>query len=157
MKEYLMSLVSVSAVCAIASYLVPDREEKLKKGVGLALALAVLFTAVYPLPGAAEAASRLLDSSGGIFDTSVTDHSSEWLDGVTSDAVGEGIRRDVMREFGLKDGVSVVADVSYGSEITVKRVTVKLSGIAIFADGLAIERYIESNYCAECEVLAGGT
>lgn len=157
MKEYLISLVSVSLVCAIAAYLIPDREEKLKGGVDLALALVVLFSAVCPLPVMLEMSRSLLEPERSIFDAGVAEESGEWLNGATKAALAEAIRRDVMREFGLTDGVNVSVCASLGSEIVIERVIVRLSKGAALADGLAIESYIESGCRAECEVLIDGT
>lgn len=151
-REYLTTLLVVSAVTAVLGLL--PSEGGVRRAVSFGLAVAVLSVTLLPLPG-------LLSSAGGelsgVLDRLEESESEEngFLLGKTIAAVEEGIAAHLCERYGIKEGalsVSCDGDIVDGT-LLLRRVTLSLSPSAATADVPSIVRYIENNTGADCEVI----
>ena len=152
MREYLTSILLVSAVTAVLSAL--PSEERVRRSVSFAMAVAVLAVTVLPLP------SLLSGLRGGY--SSVLDRleeesllGSEWLEEETLASVSDGLRDHLADRYRISaDDIEVEAfgDLLDGTVI-LHTVKVTLSGGAQMADVIGMVKYIEENTGAECEVI----
>lgn len=155
MRDYLITLLLVSAVAAVLSLL--RGEGATARGVSFALSLLVLSAVVLPLP---DLLSRGADWYGDLserWEEAIPSDEAYWQ-GVTVEAVGVGIGRHLCERYGLAEAevsVQVLGDVVEGTVI-LRHVSLTLSGRAVTADVPAIIRYIEENTGAECEVIYRG-
>ena len=154
MKEYVTSAVAVCAICAIASALAPDT--KMTRQVNFLLSLAVMASLVTPIlssvPYVEEMGRELLYQVCEEYSSDGSANS--YLDGVTQNAVNEGVRRSLCKELGIREECGVVECqfTVVGDDVIFEKVFVSLSGEGIFADISAIKRYIRKNLCEHCEV-----
>lgn len=151
MKEYLTSILIVSAVTAVLGILPTD--ERLRRTVSFALSLTVLSTVLLPLP-------TLLGHLDGFSDVlseleSEGEASTDWLEGETLAATADGIRSYLVEEYGLKEdeiAVSVEGDL-IDSTVILRRITLRVTGRAAAADIPGIVRALEKDTGAKCEVI----
>lgn len=152
MKEYLVTLLLVSAVTAVLGTL--PGEEKMKRTVSFALSLGVLSAVVLPLPTLL--AELPADYSSFLDHLEAGSLSGEsYLEAETMAAVGEGMAAHLAEKYSLaREELAVEAegDIVDGTVI-LRRVRLLLSGRAAAADVPAIVGYIEHNTGAECEVI----
>ena len=149
MRDYLTTLLLVSAVTAVLSVL--PSEGPVKKAAALALSLSVLSAVVLPLP------SLLAGRDGDLSDLLAelrgeTVAGSDWLKNETLSATAEGIREHLCREYGLSSDeltVTVEGDL-IDNTVILARVTLWLTGRAAAADVPRIVRAIEADTGAEC-------
>ena len=154
MKEYVTVAVAVCAVCALAGALAPDT--KMTKQVNFILSLAVMTSLVTPIlraiPSVEEMGQELLYQMGEEYSQDGSDNF--YLDSVTQNAVNEGVKRSLCQALGIREEcVTVECHFNVvGGDVIFERVSVCLSGEGIFADVVAIKRYIQKNLCEYCEV-----
>lgn len=154
MKDYLVTILVVSAVTAVLGAL--PNEEKMKKTVSFALGLGVLSAVVLPLPTLLE---ELPSDYSALLDRLEVGSLSgeEYLKAETLSAVGDGMAAHLSERYGLfreEVAVAVEGEIVDGTVI-LRRVELALSGRAATADIPTIVQYIESNTGAECEVIFG--
>ena len=152
MREYLVTLLVVSAVTAILGML--PGEEGMRRTVSFALSLAVLAAVVLPLPTLLR---DLPADYAGLLDRLETEslEGGDYLREETLSAVGEGVRRQVSEKFGLPEGelsVTAEGDILDGT-VLLRRVTLTVGPRAATADLPSIVKYIKKNTGAECEVI----
>lgn len=152
MREYLVTILAVSAVTAILGIL--PGEEGMRRTVSFALSLALLAAVVLPLPTLLR---DLPADYSGILDRLEADSAEgeDYLREETLTAVGEGIRKHLSEEYSLPDGelsVAVTGDIVDGTVI-LRRVTLTVGPRAAAADIPSIVKYIKKNTGAECEVI----
>ena len=152
MREYLVTLLAVSAVTAILGIL--PGEEGMRRTVSFALSATVLAAVVLPLPTLLR---DLPEDYAGILDRLEADRLSgdDYLREETLSAVGEGIRRHISEKYALSEGelsVTAEGDIVDGTVI-LRRVVLTVGGAAAAADLPAIGKYIKKNTGAECEVI----
>ena len=152
MKDYLSTLLLVSAITALLSAL--PSEGGAKRAVSFALSLAVLSAVVLPLPallsGSREGLSEILDSLSG-----EAEEGSDWLEAETLLATAEGLKSYLCEEFGLRPAevaVAVEGDL-IDNTVILRRVTLSLTGRAAAADVPRLVRTVEAETGADCEVI----
>ena len=152
MKDYLVTLLVVSAATAVLSLLPSD--EKMKKTVSFALSLGVLSALILPLPALLERLPSDYSSLLSELDGSMQEGDG-YLKEVTLSAVGEGIAAHLSERYGIKgESISVTAEGDIVDETVILRhVTVYLTGHAAAADVPALVRYVEAETGADCEVV----
>ena len=154
MKDYLVTLLVVSAVTAVLGAL--PNEEKMKRTVSFALALGVLSAVVLPLP---TLLGELPRDYAALLDRLEAESLSgeDYLKAETLSAVGDGMAAHLCEKYGLareEVAARVEGEIVDGTVI-LRRVTLTLSGRAATADIPAIVKYIEANTSADCEVIFG--
>lgn len=154
MKDYLVTILVVSAVTAVLGAL--PNEEKMKKTVSFALGLGVLSAVVLPLP---TLLGELPSDYSAFLDRLEAGSLSgeDYLRAETMAAVGDGMAAHLAERYGLpreEVTVTVEGEIVDGTVI-LRRVTLRLAGRAATADIPAIVQYIEGNTGAECEVIFG--
>ena len=152
MREYLVTILAVSAVTAILGIL--PGEEAMRRTVSFALSLTLLAAVVLPLPALL---SDLPTDYAGILDRLEAEgaEGSDYLREETLSAVGEGIRQHLTEEYDLPEGelsVAVTGDIVDGTVI-LRRVTLTVGPRAAAADIPSVVKYIKKNTGAECEVI----
>lgn len=152
MQGYLLTVLAVSAVVAILGVLPGD--ERLKRPVSLILSLAVMASVVIPLPallsGLPQDYSAYLDRLEG-----ESEAGSDYLEGETLAAVGEGIAAYLSDRYDLPAGgltVTVEGDI-VDSTVILRRVRLFLSPVAASADARSMIRDVKRETGAECEVI----
>ena len=155
MKEYLLSVVAVCAVCALVGAI--SVQGKMKKQINFVLSLAIVTTLVTPIfsaiPSIDDMGRELLQEIGEEYSSDGVTNTK--LQSITSEALNRGIERALCAEFSLDaEGVLVESKSNLiGDELIFEYIKVTLSGRAVFADSKAIKRYIQKNLCEECEVI----
>lgn len=152
MREYLMTLLVVSAVTAILGML--PGEEGMRRTVSFALSLTVLSAVVLPLPTLLR---QLPSDYEEILDRLESDRTEggDYLREETLSAVGEGIQRHISEKYALPEGelsVAVFGDI-VDDTVILRRVTLTVGPRAAAADMPSIVAYIKKNTGAECEVI----
>ena len=157
MKDYLISVILVSAVTAIASVILPDGKGRLREQVDLVLALILLSVIIIPFGRADTFAQSIGDALSGIFesDNVYVEEEDGWLMSKREEAFEEAICREVADKFSLpSDGVSVDGTLVLAEgEIHVSSLTISLSGLAATSDNKAIKKYLSALCGVECEVV----
>ena len=152
MRDYLTTVLLVSAVTAVLGLLPSD--EKMRRAVSFALSLAVLSAIVLPLPGLFTGLSGDVSSFLDRLEGEAA-AGEGYLEGETMTAVGEGIARHLRERYDLKEtelSVTVTGDIVDGTVI-LRSVVLTLAGRGVTADVPAIVQYTEKNTGAECEVI----
>ena len=152
MREYLVTLLCVSAATAVLGILPSD--EKMKKAVSFALSLVLLAAVVLPLPDLLTDLPRdfgayLEELEGEIVS------GSDYLEGETLTAVGDGIAAHLADHYGLARGAiaaTVEGDI-VDNTVILRRVVLYLAPSAQAADVRSILYYVEENTGADCEVI----
>ena len=152
MREYLTTVLTVSAVTAVLGLL--PSEERMRRTVSFALSLAVLSVIVLPLPGLL---SGLSAGAGDFLERleGETAAGENYLTGETMTAVGQGLTRHLCERYGLGEGelcVTATGDIVDGTVI-VRHVTLSLSRRGIYSDVPSMVKYMESATGAVCEVI----
>ena len=152
MRDYLVTVLLVSAATAVLGILPSD--EKMKRAVGFALSIVLLSAVVLPLPTLLSDLPR--DYSGYLeaLDREIA-MGSDYLKGETLSAVGEGIADHIADRYGIPRG-AITAEVEgdiVDSTVILRRVRLSLAPAAQSADVRSIKYYVEENTNAECEVI----
>ena len=153
MREYALSVIAVSLLCAAVSALSP--EGKMKKSVSFSLSLVLLCVLISPLFDALGDIKEIsqdffrntdISSGGDIVNSDFED--------ATERAVCDGLIIALSDKFGIgKDSVKAECSMRIiGSEAVFERVEITLFGRAVFSDIHKIEEYIENSLGCECEV-----
>ena len=153
MREYLVTILCVSAVTALLGILPSD--EKMRKSVNFALSLILLSAVVLPLPSLLTDLPR--DFSAYLEELeSESLTGSEYLKKETLAAVCDGIADHLADRYGIPRGaISVTAEGDIVEEtVILRRVILTLSPAAQAADVRGMIYYVEENTGAECEVIA---
>ena len=158
MKEYLTSLVLVSAVATLAGLFIPDKDTRTRRLVEFGLGLLVLTVVLQPLSSLKElsfAGQNIFSPIRGTGDAAGISPES-W------EEIGEGIARGVERDIASRYRIPTdcihasVTPVIVENELKIGALSLTFCGAALTADLLAIERYAEEAYGAECEVKTDG-
>ncbi len=149
MRDYLSTLLLVSAVTAVLSVL--PSEGQVKKAAAFALSLAVLSAVVLPLPSLLSGGKGSLDGLLAELEGEAA-AGSDWLESETLAATAEGIRQYLCEEYGLSPSeVTVTAEGDLiDNTVILTRVTLWLTGRAATADVPRIVRAMEKETGAEC-------
>lgn len=161
MKDYLLTLVAASLIAAFVGILTPDGERGgLSKHMKLLTSLFLICVLIAPVGGAVEGLKSFLD--GGLslpsLDTDAEDNYREELDAVLDDAsaqyFADMLTQTVESQFSIATG-DVACRVAWTREdgrLTPARVTVILSGKAIWQDPKPITDYVSALLGCECTV-----
>ncbi len=156
MGEWLRGIWLPGAVAVLSSFLVPEKNEKLRRAVLLGISLFFLCALIRPFSdGALSDLLRGLSppSAGG----AVWQPSEETL-GAMEDSAAEGVAADVASHFALpRDCVRATLSLALeGEECRITALTLTLSGVARTADLYAVREYAAATYAAPCEVICDG-
>lgn len=154
MKEYAVSLIAVTALISF-SLVAFYNDGKNERTVRCALAAILLYAVLLPLLNGAvpDLGKFELKFNTGAYDFSDADATQE----MTEAAFQNGIRLFLADEFSLNaEDISVYTDGFDMAEMKAQRITVRLSGGAIYADRYAIREKIEKNGLGSCEVKIEG-
>ena len=149
MREYLITVLCVSAVTAVLGILPSD--EKMKRSVSFALSLVLLAAVVLPLPALLTDLPRDFSAYLEELEGEIAS-GSDYLEGETLAAVGDGIAAHLADRYGLARGAisAVVEGDIVDNTVILTRVTLWLTGRAAAADVPRIVRAIEADTGAEC-------
>lgn len=151
MNEYLISLISVSAVVAVATVVAYDPRDK---AFGVALAIILAFTSVAPILRAVlelgeEDIPLVLDEPFEDIPLADTEYAR-----CAEEAFCLGILKMVCEEHSLKSAdVGVYAFGFDVESMRASKIKIVLSGAAVTADARAIELSVERGGLGECEVI----
>lgn len=154
MKEYLSSLILVSAVATLAGLFLPSGDGRTRRAVEFGLGLLILTVILQPLTSLNEIAF----SGENIFSSVTEGDGVADLSPESWDRIGEGIARGVERDIAARYRIpedcirATVTPDLVENELKIAHLTLSFRGAALAADLLAIERYAEGTYGAECEV-----
>ena len=150
MTAYLTAVLSAGFIYAVLLLVAPVGEE-IRATVRLVLSLGMLLLLLSPiLSGEAEKEfSEILD---GIENTENGEAGKEWLEGEGREAYLLGIRCAIAEKFSVKTEDIALSPV-FSEGLTLSSLTVTLSGKAVTADLLALERYGKENFCESFEVM----
>lgn len=154
MKEYAVSLIAVAALISL-SLAAFYKDGKWGATVRCAFAVLLLYATVCPLLSGEAGGFDIRDLK---FDAGEYDFSDvSAVDGTSEVAFCNGIRLFLVQEFSLNaDDVAVSAEGFDKAEMRAEKVTVRLSGGAVYCDFRAIREKIEKNGMGSCEVKIEG-
>lgn len=148
MKEYMLCVFAVSALCGLLSLLV--YKEGRDGASRFAFAVLLLYTVATPLAGLVSELSGALDFS--IEDFSPEEYGEEYKK-VAESAFCEGIERLLSDEFSLPSGAVDVHCIGFDfDKMQAEKIRVVLSPAAAFADERRIRNFINQYGMGECEV-----
>lgn len=154
MKEYLASLVLVSAVATLAGLFLPSGDGRTRRAIEFGIGLLVLTVILQPLSSLKE----LAFSGENIFSSVAEGEGGTNLSPESWEQIGEGIARGVERDIASRYRIpeecieATVIPALAENELKISHLTLSFCGAALTADLLAIQRYAEATYGAECEV-----
>ena len=153
MREYAISFIMVSLLCAVVSAVSP--EGKMKKSVSFSLSLLLICVLISPL---FDALGDIENISRDFFDEMNISDGGELINSEfereTEAAICDGLIAALNDKFGIsKDNMSVECGIRIiGSDLVFEKVEITLFGRAVFSDINKIEEYIEDSLGCECEV-----
>ena len=156
MKEYLFSLVCISLFCSVFGLLSFGGKGG-DAGVRRVLSLVILIAVFAPLPGLiSDLAKSDLDNIADLVgDTGGEDDTDRFIEGLEmygAQYVNAEISRDVSQRFDAAESeISAIA--SFGMKdgaLYLEKITVILSGKAIWKNPHEIEKYVEERYGCNC-------
>ena len=158
MKEYFLSIALSSVLVSVISLLCPHGKG-LEKAFRTTVAVVMILVIFSPITRALAGLDKLdLDGFDGIFDEEgseqLTDKFAESFERYGADYVNAAIRSDVCNALGVKES-NCRALASFKMQegaLCPKKITVILSGKAIWHDPHEIEDYVEEKYGCECAV-----
>ena len=153
MKTYLLSLFGASITVILAEIIVPERASKFFR---LVTSLFLVCVLIAPLPRAVKAIQALTDELLtraeedpllGSYDSEMQDA----LDGASRTYFVQMLTATVSERFGIKSG-ELTCSVTWDGEdeLCVKRVTLILSGSAIWKDPAPMEEFVSGLLGCEC-------
>ena len=153
MPEILKTLLFVSAISALATLLLPEKNKKMRRAGELAIALFVLATLVNPLALLSDLRFELDDLRYPAADLPTGDYTAATWEEMEK-AVGEGIARDLAARYGVRasDVEATPTLALTDNELTVKSLSVTVSRAAATLDLVAVRAYAEKTYSTTCEV-----
>ena len=156
MKEYLTSLLLVTAVATLATLLIPEEDGKLRRLIEFGLALLVLTAVLRPLSNLRE-----FPLPENIF-SDIENTGTGELPPETLQSMGEGIARGIERDLAARYRIpadcirATVTPVLQEGELKVAHLQLSFRGAALACDLLAVEEYAKTTYGGECEVINNG-
>lgn len=152
MREYLVTVLLVSAVTAVLGILPSDA--KMKRSVSFGLAIVLLAAVVLPLPGLLSDLPRDYSAYLERLEGEIAS-GSDYLEAATLDAVGEGIAAHLSDRYGIPRGAITARAEGEVIDNTVilRQVTLFLAPAAQTADVRGMIYYVKENTKAECEVV----
>ncbi len=149
MNEYLISLISVSALISLSSAVL-YREEKEGRAVKCAFAVLLLYILIMPLLGALKS----FDPEVLKFDTGAHYPAEEsGIEASAEEGFVQGIRLFLADEFSLEQNDIEVKVTGFDfSTVKAEKITIILKGSAAYADFRAVREKIEKNGFGSCEV-----
>ena len=150
MSAYLTAVLSAGFIYAVLLLVAPVSEET-QKTVRLVLSLAMLLLLLSPV-FTGELREEIGDLFDGIGETDAGERGEEWLENEGREAYLLGIRRAISEQFSVKEEELSLSPV-FKEGLTLSSLTVTLSGRAVTADLLALERYGRENFCESFEVM----
>jgi len=155
MSEYLISLVLISALVGISSYLsFSGSGDKMLRAVSSLLVVYVIFTPVVAL---VEGLEEFESNEYEIEEFLPSIDESEFGKNAKA-AFEDGVERFVCEKFSFEEDEVKVAAFEFDS-VTMKAEKIKiiLSGMAVYADARAVSYAVSSAGLGECEVEIGVT
>jgi len=156
-KDYVISVILVSAVCAIVSAILPDGRGRLREPLDFVLAIAILTVIILPFGRAGELFDGLSDTLSGIFDSDGVhvEDDGGWLMSKREEALEAALADEVAERFELRrEEVTVEGSLSLSEDkIYVESLSVALSGLSATGDYRAIGKYLSEVCGVECEVV----
>ncbi len=153
MKSYLLSLFGASIAVILAEIIVPERAAKFFR---LITSLFLVCVLIAPLPRAAKAIREVTDEllSRAEEDQTLGGYHQEMqeaMDGASKTYFVQTLTATVCERFGVKREELTCA-VTWGDdgELTVRRVTLILSGSAIWKDPAPMEEFVSGLLGCEC-------
>lgn len=150
MTAYLTAVLSAGFIYAVLLLVAPVGEE-IRATVRLVLSLGMLLLLLSPV-FTGELQEELSDILDDVENTENGEAGKEWLEGEGREAYLLGIRRAIAEEFSVKEEDIALSPV-FSEGLTLSSLTVTLSGKAVTADLLALERYGKENFCESFEVM----
>lgn len=157
MKEYLSSLVLVAAVSTLATLLMPEEEGRTRRAIEFGLALVVLLAILGPVVDLVRGG---LSPDGWLpppEETPVPSYTPEML-ALAEEAVAAGAVADIAARCRIPaQCLAARATLTLDAgELRLASLTLTVTGEGRLADLLAVEKYVEDTYAAECEVISHG-
>lgn len=154
MTGYFLTAVGTAVLVFAASALLPDNkrlEKVLEFALGLVLAGSV-FLPVFGLFGGMEDLRERLEQTK---EEISSPEAEGWLDAQKENAVAQAVTVSVCERFSLdpKDVLTELTLFDDGTGVKIQKVKLYLQNKASYADLSGILRYLESNYCEDCEVI----
>ena len=152
MQDYIQGLLLTVAVAALASLLLPEKNERLSRALRLGISLFVLAVLCRPLATIGELGDLL--PSLDFEESALTPDTSGRTWQEMEAAVGEGIAKDLCARYDLSED-DVHARVTLllsEKELTVSSLFLTFSGKARLADITRIRAYAQKTYTVNCEV-----
>ena len=153
MKSYLLSLFGASIAVILAEIFVPERAAKFFR---LITSLFLVCVLIAPLPRAVNAIQEITDNllSRSEEDESLGGYHQEMqeaMDGASKTYFVQTLTANICERFEIKGGELTCA-VTWGNdgELTVERVTLILSGSAIWKDPAPMEEFVIGLLGCEC-------
>ena len=158
MKDYLISVMLVAAVTAIASVILPEGKGRLREQADFIFAVALLSVIILPIAHLGLASDGIGESLSQIFDSDVKyedAEESEWLATKREEAFEEAIRLATAEKFGFDSDEVTVDGSLFLSEgkLYVSSLSVGLSGVAATGDNKNVKKYLSKLCGVDCEVL----
>ena len=146
MKEYLISVVMITSLVALASHFLSGSAE----GYGrLALGIVLLYAVLSPLVSLLSA----LPSLPSLPDSPQEDTDAPLYEVYAQEGFCRGIAVAVGEKFSVPEAlISVRAEGFDVQKMRAEKIHILLRGEAIFADGFSIESYVEGEGLGDCEV-----
>ncbi|MBQ8173829.1 MAG: hypothetical protein IJ009_00330 [Clostridia bacterium] len=157
MQEFVKTLLLVSAICALATVLLPEKNKKLRRAGEFAIALFVLAAIANPIAALREWQFDLDSLHYPEADLPADDYTGDtWSE--LERAVGEGIARDLATRYGVREAdISAAPTLTLeNNELTISSLTLTFSGTAAALDLVAVRSYAQDTYSTACEVKANG-
>lgn len=149
-SAYLTAVLSAGFLYAVLLLVAPVGEE-IRATVRLVLSLGMLLLLFSPV-FTGELEEGFGDILDGIGNAENGEAGEEWLESEGREAYLLGIRRAIAEEFSVKETEIALSPV-FSEGLTLVSLTATLSGKAVTADLLAIQRYGKENFCESFEVM----
>ena len=153
MREYALSVIMVSLLCAVVSVLSP--EGKMRTSVSFSLSLVLIWVLISPLFDALrdvnDISYEFFSNTDGLYGEESINSDFEKN---TEKAVCDGLIIALSDKFGIaRSDLKAECEIRIiGSEVIFERTRITLLGRAVFSDIRKIEEYIEDSLGCECEV-----
>ncbi len=158
MQEYIKTLLLAGGISALASLLMPEKNDRLRRAIEFGLALFLLVVICRPLATVGDWSQLLGEwqypSTDGITAPGYTDETWAKME----ESVASGVVMDIADRYRLSPR-EVQATLSLqleGDELSISSLTLHFSGAARTADLYAIRAYAQKTYTPNCEVKIDG-
>ena len=159
--EYAIGIVGVSVAVSLIELLMSDDSGGVKKTLSFLLSVATVCAVMLPLGGLL---NDFLDGiSSGRYEVQMPESEqgdfSELVgeaEKLSGEELGRALGKSLEKEFSLPEGsVEVVAVLEFGDSVSIKSITVYLSGRAMWQDPRKIKEHVRKLTGVECEVVTG--